>query len=596
MANDLLFERNRMRKQIKIVFALLLFLNSLNVCHASLGISYDNNIEEVTVTWTNNNFATAGLYGVAGVQSATNLASPINWAGVPSNSGAESVSLPAIDSQQFFRVALVMPLFQFGIFYNLNLETALAQTFYEAGPVFSNGGLWSGSATITFASSVSAVGVATNTTSDPFCAGYTGSGKSTYSISNQPTSGNSPLTPFSFDASLNPSSAEAFINLPPTNYPMGTSAAYTINGQLYLANDADFFLTNSPTGTNFGSLFPAGNNMALYYQDGFGFGSYLTWVTNDFYFFSNYLAGTSHVYATNFVRGFFLTNNLSGFKWTNNPTGTNQLLYASYSFLTNTLFYDAREGWYGGTGPAKAVQAVQIDVQKFSRWLTNSIPNGGSAYNNLSVKDKGHPIDSIYIYNAVPLTSTTLPAVRIVNGGMLPPYAFTLATAMPLYVWGDYNVSNSFGSSISQNSTVYTEPAGLMADAITVLSDNWSDASAANRFSGGPPAATTTINAACLAGIVESEPHNTASDADGYSGGVENYFRLLENWNEVSKQSLYFNGSIVAMFPSQYATNCWQQTAGYYTAPNRSWAFDINFFSPSGLPPLTPTVTGYITQ
>jgi hypothetical protein len=176
-------------------------------------------------------------------------------------------------------------------------------------------------------------------------------------------------------------------------------------------------------------------------------------------------------------------------------------------------------------------------------------------------------------------------------------YGFTLATAQPLYIWGDYNASTPAGSSLSQNSDTFTEPAALMADAITVLSDGWSDSLGAQQFSGGPRASTTTINAACLAGIVPSNTNNPASGAtsDGYSGGVENFLRMLESWG-ISGSSLYYNGSIVAMFPSQYATNCWQQTGGYYTAPNRHWAFDTNFNSFSGLPPLTPEVIGYITQ
>jgi hypothetical protein len=384
---------------------------------------------------------------------------------------------------------------------------------------------------------------------------------------------------------------------------MGTAAAFSAYGQLYVANDADLFLTNTATGTNYGSLRPTGNNSALYYQDFANAPDYLTWVTNDYYLFSNHFGSTFTVFTTNFVPGFHLTNNLSKITWTNSSgyaTGTNQLFFAGYSFLTNVLFYDAREGWHNGSGPAKSVQAIQFDVTKFNAWLTNAAPNGGSNYNNecRSFNHKGHPIDSIYIYNGVPLTSTTLPAVRVANGGMLPTadgnFGFTLATAQPLYVWGDYNAWNSAGSSLGQNNANYTEPAGLMADAITVLSDGWSDSSTANRFSGGPTAATTTINAACLAGIVESNTNNPASDANGYSGGVENYFRLLENWG--IGNHFWFNGSIVAMFPSQYATNCWQQTAGYYTAPGRLWAFNTNFFNASGLPPLTPTVTGYITQ
>jgi hypothetical protein len=252
-----------MKKYFKIIFTLLLLFRSVALSHASLGISYTNG--EATVTWTNNNPATAYLYGLVGLQSTTSLTPPIIWTDVPFYFGTQSVTLPATGSQQFFRVPIIMPLFQFAIFYNMNLETAAAQTMFILGPVFSNGGLWSGSDTITFANTVSAVGLATNAPDDPFCPGYDGSGKSTYDISGQPTSGNPPLTPF--DAGLNPSTAEAFINLPPLSYALGTAAAFTTDGQSYLANATDLFLTNAAAGTNFGNLRATGNNAALYYQD-----------------------------------------------------------------------------------------------------------------------------------------------------------------------------------------------------------------------------------------------------------------------------------------------------------------------------------------
>ena len=166
-----------------------------------------------------------------------------------------------------------------------------------------------------------------------------------------------------------------------------------------------------------------------------------------------------------------------------------------------------------GSGSPKGVQAVQIDVSRFDTWLAGTnMPdanmsgtnvNGGATYNTqcFSSSHKSHPIDSIYVYNAVPLTSTTLPAVRVCNGGMLPthtaPYGFTVATAQPIYVWGNYNASNvvagTIHSSLGQNSTTYTWPAGLMGDAVTILSGSWNDGTT-NKL---PPAATaTTVNAA----------------------------------------------------------------------------------------------------
>jgi hypothetical protein len=242
------------------------------------------------------------------------------------------------------------------------------------------------------------------------------------------------------------------------------------------------------------------------------------------------------------------------------------------------------------------VQAVQIDVGMFNAWLANTNylagttnVKGGQYLNalcNLSYH-KSHPIDSIYVYNSVPLTSTTLPAVRVANGALLPPLTapkgFTVATAQPMYVWGNYNVQKIVGSTIyscaNQNTTTYTYPASLMADAITILSGNWSDAVTTSK----PNPTTTTVNAAMLEGIVQSTNSS-------YSGGVENFLRLLESWS--SSIPLYYNGSINVMFPSQYATNYWN--GNYYGVPQRNWAFDTNFTCQAGLPPLTPQCKGVV--
>ena len=80
-----------------------------------------------------------------------------------------------------------------------------------------------------------------------------------------------------------------------------------------------------------------------------------------------------------------------------------------------------------------------------------------------------------------------------------------------------------------------------------------------------------------LAGIVPS--YGTY-----FSGGVENFFRLLESW---SSRTLTFNGSIVALFPSQSAMAPWGTT---YAAPQRLFLFDPNFKNNSKLPPGTPMV------
>ncbi|MGD0251737.1 MAG: hypothetical protein ABSC01_03460 [Verrucomicrobiota bacterium] len=528
---------------------------------------------QITVTfgaWTTNtvplNSQYTGLYGLEQDCTITVTATPVG--------GRYTVPATVSETIQFASI----PLFQFAIFYNMNLEIAAAQTLNIVGPVYSNGGIWSGSTTVTFQNLVSAVGIATNTANDPFTSpAYTGSGNSIYSVAGQPTSGNDRIT-MPIGTNNDPTTIEGIINVPPAPYTMNTAGAFTTNGQTYLANGADLYLTNFPNGTNWGTLTPRGTNLILYYQDGANT-PYLTQIPYDFYIMTN---KTIHLFFTNFVD-------------TTHPTNINyvtNIWYAGYSFVTNDIFWDWREGWNGGSGiggKGKTVQAVQIDISLFNIWLTNSVASNNGVFYNTQCQlssHKSHPIDSIYVYNAVPLTSTTLPAVRVINGAMMPsqtaPRGFTVATAMPIYVLGNYNSQNSYGSSVSQNSTTYTWPAGLMADAVTILSSNWNDGTTSKL-----PAASanTTVNAAILAGIVASTNAN-------YSGGVENYLRTLESWG--STRTLWYNGSIVAMFPSQYATNFWQQTGNYYDAPNRKWAFDTNFVQQAGLPPLTPQAKGVI--
>jgi len=223
-------------------------------------------------------------------------------------------------------------------------------------------------------------------------------------------------------------------------------------------------------------------------------------------------------------------------------------------------------------------------VSNFNVWLNNSNFEG-YRWNAKCSADKSHPIDAISIYNNVPLTNlapanSVLPAVRVVNGQQLYGWdGLTISTPQPLYVLGDYNTTtNGTVFSKALGDTTNTRPAALMGDSITVLSANWSDAynSSTALFSRTP--VSTCINAATLEGIVQSTNST-------YSGGLENYFRLLENWNKTTT-TLSYNGSIVVLFPSIYATNYWDGNA--YGVPNRAWGFDMKYNSQNGLPPMTP--------
>jgi hypothetical protein len=153
-------------------------------------------------------------------------------------------------------------------------------------------------------------------------------------------------------------------------------------------------------------------------------------------------------------------------------------------------------------------------------------------------------------------------------------------------------------NSIGQTNTTYTWPAALMGDALTILSTNWSDAySLANEGATSPSGRVpgdTTVNAAALEGIVQTVP----TISGNYSGGTENFLRLLEDWgnnnsgNPGNQSTLTYNGSIVVMFYSQYATNYWGNN-NYYSVPKRNWSFDENFAN-GLLPPLTPDTKAVI--
>ena len=229
---------------------------------------------------------------------------------------------------------------------------------------------------------------------------------------------------------------------------------------------------------------------------------------------------------------------------------------------TGSSFLDGREN--------KRVQPIDINIGNLTAWITTnaSLPNVSSVY----VLDSRTPLT---------LLPGNLGAVRVFNGTNLPVHGLTVATGRPLYVWGDYNELDL--TKLGSADTSATRPASLVADAITFLSDAWQDAD--QQSANVKPATPTTVNAALLTGVVETAPPPSPSYS-GYSGGMENFPRFLEDWATPNATNTY-NGSMVKMFPSLYATNPWG--GGYYVPPPRNWAYDANFDDPNKLPPKTPS-------
>lgn len=253
---------------------------------------------------------------------------------------------------------------------------------------------------------------------------------------------------------------------------------------------------------------------------------------------------------TNWTAKFNVNGDGTSFKWpiTNFWMGTN------FTFLKTSSFYDSRE--------TNTVLSIDIDVGNFYLWMTNN--------------PLGRPLKSIYLDDQRSISGNLI-AVRVTDGQTLSA-SLTIATARPLYVQGHFNAPNPGSANTSG-----TQPSSLVGDSITILSRNWSDDESDKPLS-NRKAMDTTVNAAILAGIV---PTTNVVGIKHYSGGVENFPRLLEDW---SSSTLTYNGSMVALFPSRYATNYWNNPGIYYNPPTRQWAFDVNFLNWNKLPPGTPQV------
>ena len=90
--------------------------------------------------------------------------------------------------------------------------------------------------------------------------------------------------------------------------------------------------------------------------------------------------------------------------------------------------------------------------------------------------------------------------------------------------------------------------------------------------------------------LARRDETTNSSGTKYYSGGLENFPRFLEDWQpSVPPKTLTYNGSMVVLFPSRYATGFWG-SPNVYVPPTRRWAFDMNFLNQKKLPPCTPEV------
>jgi hypothetical protein len=219
---------------------------------------------------------------------------------------------------------------------------------------------------------------------------------------------------------------------------------------------------------------------------------------------------------------------------------------------------------------------------------------------------------------------------------------FTVASENPVYIQGNYNSNcpNAIASVPNPctpgNLTYDTawsggaEPnhaaAAVIADAVTMLSNNWQDAGISTAF-----LATASQTNGSLENPINSQGQNYPASpqnriavtsyyrvavaggktiaflnvvqnpefAFGMDGGIHNFLRFLEDWGGVpsppgsgaattSPQQLWYKGSLVSLYWNTYATGTFKCCGLVYNPPERQYTFDPLFSIPSNLPPGTP--------
>lgn len=188
--------------------------------------------------------------------------------------------------------------------------------------------------------------------------------------------------------------------------------------------------------------------------------------------------------------------------------------------------------------------------------------------------------------------------IRVINGRTLigtVNKGYSVASENGLYVLGDFNATGVTAVADPTQPAQYTGaqvPASLVADAVTILSNNWKDGQSFRcPFRTGVRAATTTtVRAALLMGDsmsslkVAGRPNQGGGDQD-LAGGVHNFPRFLENWNG---NPLNYCGSLINLFNSHNHNGAHKNGSNTYAPPRRNWVFDTSFLDATRLPPGTP--------
>lgn len=273
-------------------------------------------------------------------------------------------------------------------------------------------------------------------------------------------------------------------------------------------------------------------------------------------------------------------------------------VYSSDMRVSNQ-FTEARRGGYYNYREKKWMYLLNVNMHDLLAWNSS---HGEPLFDNDDRTDGGLVVFLTVVGpNANGINNY---GVRVFGSANLPiplnaadPTGLTVVSDQAMYVVGDYNRGAA--------GDLPKQPAALIGDSLNVMSTNWfrsgctnncqfNDRQSRNSDLGtNRVAATTTINAAFLAGVDRTGGINGPAGQNGaYNGGLENYPRFHERWSGVG---LNYQGSFVSLGIPRHVNGRWSYGAPVYEAPNRNWNYDPDFNGVEKLPPLTPRFV-YVRQ
>jgi hypothetical protein len=266
----------------------------------------------------------------------------------------------------------------------------------------------------------------------------------------------------------------------------------------------------------------------------------------------------------------------------------------------NLLFVRAPANVTAPTGSFRRLGMGSSDTTEgglvFHATVSDDLDGDGTNETTIDAGTPTVPSDNIrkYLNNAA--NKRNSPYGFAFNGGADLPAPLTVVTDQAIYVQGDYD-------NFAETPTTPTrQPASIIGDTITVLSNSCLDTNLmlnCGILAGQNNATPTTVNAAFLSFTDASDGNlgsaTTTGGAIRYSGGLNNYMRMVENWGV----NFNYTGSFVSLgapqeFSGAYRAGCNAATC-YYMVPIRNFNYDLNFNAANRLPPLTPRVI-YLQQ